>query len=75
MRFGGGIWPFSEYEAGVHAAPDQGVSGFFIPCRRTRPCLEGDNAFEEAPTIFVATLASSPLLTWSFFPLSKGYEC
>ena len=22
----------------------------------------------------VATLASSPLLTWSFFRLSKGYE-
>jgi hypothetical protein len=23
----------------------------------------------------VATLANSPLLTWSFFRLSKGYEC
>ena len=23
----------------------------------------------------VATLASSPLLTWSFFRLNKGYEC
>jgi len=23
----------------------------------------------------VATLASSPLLTWSFFRFSKGYEC
>jgi hypothetical protein len=23
----------------------------------------------------VTTLASSPLLTWSFFRLSKGYEC
>ena len=23
----------------------------------------------------VATLASSPLLAWSFFSLSKGYEC
>jgi hypothetical protein len=26
-------------------------------------------------THIVATLASSPLLTWSFFRLSKGYEC
>ena len=26
-------------------------------------------------TMHVATLASSPLLTWSFFRLSKGYEC
>jgi hypothetical protein len=26
-------------------------------------------------TWIVATLASSPVLTWSFFRLSKGYEC
>ena len=29
----------------------------------------------EIYTQFVATLASSPLLTWSFFRLNKGYEC
>jgi hypothetical protein len=30
---------------------------------------------EDDPPPPVATLASSPLLTWSFFRLSKGYEC
>ena len=51
MRFRGKDCPFSEYEGGVYAAPDQGVAGFFIPCWRTRPRLEGEDETEEAPAI------------------------
>ena len=50
-RFGGGHCPFSKYEEGVYTAPDQGVVGFFIPCQRTRPRLEGEDETEEAPAI------------------------
>ena len=42
---------FSEHEAGVHTAPDEGVAGFFNFFWRTRPRLEGEGDSEEAPTV------------------------
>jgi hypothetical protein len=54
----------------------EGASGFYITTTnedgKTQEMLEADKA--AWGPICVATLASSPLLTWSFFRLSKGYE-
>ena len=49
MRSGGRDCPFSEHEAGVHTAPDQGVAKFFISRRRTRLRLEGEGDSKKTP--------------------------
>jgi hypothetical protein len=49
MRLGGRGSSFPEHEAGTYTGAGQGITGFFIPHRRTRPGLEGEGNSEETP--------------------------
>ena len=64
------IWPW------CHHLPSWDIITFHIFCWHKFDHMRFPPAYKhwKHPTPFVATLASSPLLAWSFFCLSKGYE-